>query len=43
MKLCIVQDDAENKEKHIQRMDSIYSHAFITIVAADGVHSQHGT
>lgn len=40
--LCIVQDDEENKAMHIQRMDSIYANASITIVAADGDHADHG-
>ena len=40
--LCIVQDDEENKSKHIQQMYSIYANASITIVAADGEHADHG-
>jgi hypothetical protein len=32
--LCIVQDDEHGKMSQIQNMDSVYSHAYITIVQA---------
>jgi hypothetical protein len=32
--LCIVQDDAAGKHHQIQKMDSIYANAYITLVAA---------
>ncbi|KAF2824833.1 HET-domain-containing protein [Ophiobolus disseminans] len=40
--MCIVQDDDENKTKHIAQMGSIYEHATFTIVAADGTDANHG-
>lgn len=40
--LCIIQDDAENKMKHIQQMDSIYANALVTVVAAEGEDSDQG-
>jgi len=40
--LCIIQDNHENKLKHIQQMSSIYSNASITIIAADDEHAEHG-
>lgn len=34
--LCIVQDDKINKHEQIQRMNVVYGHAFLTIVAMSG-------
>lgn len=36
-RLCIEQDNTTQKEAHIQKMDVIYSHALITIIAHAGV------
>lgn len=36
-RLCIEQDNAIQKEAHIQKMDVIYSHALVTIIAHAGV------
>ncbi|PQE16156.1 heterokaryon incompatibility protein [Rutstroemia sp. NJR-2017a BVV2] len=41
-RLCIVQDDEVNKQTHINRMGSIYTHADLTIVAADGDDPEYG-
>ena len=41
-RLCIIQDDLESKAIHIQAMGSIYHHAYITIIAADGTDANHG-
>lgn len=41
-RLCIIQDDSENKAFHIQSMSSIYHHAYLTIIAADGLDAEHG-
>ena len=35
-RLCIVQDDDNDKESHIQHMAFVYSNAYLTIVAAHG-------
>ncbi|KAM0257446.1 hypothetical protein ACHAQJ_004393 [Trichoderma viride] len=40
--LCIVQDDPVHKEAEINKMVSIYSNAFITITASDGVDADSG-
>ena len=40
--LCIVQDDDENKLRDIQQMDVVYSQAFATIVAMEGVDADAG-
>lgn len=40
--LCIVQDDETNKMMHVLQMASIYTHASVTIVAADGADADHG-
>jgi hypothetical protein len=42
-RLCIIQNDDENKHLNIMRMDSIYSNSYLTIVAADGLDANHGT
>lgn len=39
---CIVQDDQEVKQKHLNSMASIYANAYFTIVAADGSNANHG-
>ncbi|KAF2143996.1 uncharacterized protein K452DRAFT_223982, partial [Aplosporella prunicola CBS 121167] len=41
-RLCIVQDDEENKKKHIDAMGSIYSQAYCTIVDAGGSNAGFG-
>jgi hypothetical protein len=41
-RLCIIQDDEENKHLNIMQMDSIYSNSYLTIVAADGLDANHG-
>lgn len=41
-RLCIIQDDDENKNFHISNMDSIYFNAYCTIVAADGRDAKSG-
>ena len=40
--LCIVQDDNITKDHQIKNMGSIYANASLTIVAAEGQHSNHG-
>lgn len=40
--LCINQDDDSDKEAIIYQMDVIYSNAYLTIVAADGMHADCG-
>ena len=40
--LCIVQDDRNDAQQHIDKMDQIYSSALATIVAADGNDVSHG-
>ncbi|KAL2062307.1 hypothetical protein VTL71DRAFT_6573 [Oculimacula yallundae] len=40
--LCIVQDDAVNKQGEINKMDTIYSEAFATIVAMSGLDADSG-
>ncbi|KAJ8121973.1 hypothetical protein ONZ43_g1710 [Nemania bipapillata] len=41
-RLCIVQDDDKDKEKHINNMASIYSNACMTLVVATGVGADYG-
>lgn len=41
-RLCIVQDDADYKHRQIERMDIVYSHAYMTIVAASGASANAG-
>ena len=41
-RLCIIQDDFENKSMAIQQMGAIYANAYCTIVAADGNDADHG-
>lgn len=41
-RLSIVQDDADYKHRQIERMDIVYSHAHMTIVAASGVSANAG-
>lgn len=41
-RLCIIQNDDENKRLNIMRMDSIYSNAYLTIIAADGPNANYG-
>jgi hypothetical protein len=40
--LCIVQDDYETKQLHLNAMAGIYANAYLTIVAADGGDAGHG-
>ena len=40
--LCIIQDDAEDQSHQIEKMATIYSSAFLTIVAASGEDSNAG-
>ncbi|KAM0805135.1 heterokaryon incompatibility protein-domain-containing protein [Usnea florida] len=40
--LCIVQDDFNTKQESLNAMGSIYANAYLTIVAADGHHADHG-
>ncbi|KAG4436544.1 hypothetical protein IFR05_007982 [Cadophora sp. M221] len=40
--LCIVQDDSVNKQGEINKMDTIYSQAFATIVAVGGLDANSG-
>ncbi len=39
---CIVQDDEDMKQFHIDSMASIYANAYLTIIAADGKDANHG-
>lgn len=41
-RLCIVQDDYENKKAQLDNMASIYTRSYFTIVAADGSDADHG-
>ncbi|UKZ83615.1 hypothetical protein TrVFT333_011424 [Trichoderma virens FT-333] len=40
--VCIIQDSAEDKVQQLRMMDSIYSRASLTIVAAAGSHANAG-
>ncbi len=40
--LCISQNDGIEKDREINRMDKIYSQAFITVIAADGPDANYG-
>ena len=40
--LCIVQDDEDERTTQMLRMDAIYSHADLTIVAGSGLHVDYG-
>ena len=39
---CIVKDDEDMKQFHINSMASIYANAYLTIIAADGKDADHG-
>jgi hypothetical protein len=41
-RVCIIQDDLENKGQHLNAMAEIYAKAEFTIVAADGSHADYG-
>lgn len=41
-RLCIVQDDFENKKAQLDSMASIYALSYFTIIAADGSDADHG-
>ncbi|KAF2459937.1 heterokaryon incompatibility protein-domain-containing protein [Lineolata rhizophorae] len=41
-RLCIVQDDLEQKAKQIEAMGSIYANAYCTIIAGEGADAGHG-
>lgn len=41
-RLCIIQDDPENKAKHLRNMSSIYSNATFTVVVALGDSANFG-
>ncbi|KAF2469324.1 HET-domain-containing protein [Lindgomyces ingoldianus] len=41
-RLCIVQDDFENKKEQLDNMASIYARSYFTIVAADGSDADYG-
>jgi hypothetical protein len=41
-RLCIVQDDFENKKAQLDKMAAIYARSHYTIVAADGVDADYG-
>jgi hypothetical protein len=41
-RLCILQDDDNDKAQQIPRMDSIYSLAELTIIAASGSDAHDG-
>jgi hypothetical protein len=40
--LCIVQDDLNSKHSDIRRMDAIYSHAIVTLIALSGSSADAG-
>jgi hypothetical protein len=40
--LCIIQDDYETKQLHLDNMAFIYANSFFTLVAADGPNAGHG-
>lgn len=40
--LCIVQDDLNSKHSDIRRMDAIYSHAVVTLIALSGSNADAG-
>ncbi|KAI0478081.1 heterokaryon incompatibility protein-domain-containing protein [Xylaria cf. heliscus] len=40
--LCLIQDDREDMEIGIRAMSAIYEHAYLTIVAADGLNANAG-
>jgi hypothetical protein len=40
--LCIIQDDEDTKHIQISNLASIYNHACLTIIAADGDNADHG-
>ncbi len=40
--LCLLQDSEEEKQAQINRMDEIYAHAMLTIVAAAGIDAWEG-
>lgn len=40
--LCILQDDEESQNDHLNRMASIYAYADVVIVSIDGEDSEHG-
>lgn len=40
--LCIVQDDEESQNEHLNRMASIYAHANLVIIPIDGKHAESG-
>lgn len=40
--LCILQDDGITKQHQIDNMGSIFANASLTIIAAEGEHSNHG-
>jgi hypothetical protein len=41
-RLCIVQDDHDNKVAELDKMASIYARSYFTIVAMDGEDADHG-
>ncbi|KAK6065233.1 heterokaryon incompatibility protein [Seiridium cupressi] len=41
-RLCIIQDDNDSKKTLLQAMPFIYSNAYFTVVAADGIDANHG-
>ncbi|KAH7085900.1 heterokaryon incompatibility protein-domain-containing protein [Paraphoma chrysanthemicola] len=41
-RLCIVQNDFENKKTELAKMAAIYARSHFTIVAVDGVDADHG-
>lgn len=40
--LCIVQDDYDTKQLHLDSMAFIYANSFFTVVAAEGPNADHG-
>ena len=40
--ICIVQDDWDDKKRLIGSMDTVYAHAILTIVAAEGTNASAG-